>query len=90
MCAGSGKPVLLLGLSCHPVVRCQWRRQNCIGLALEAGNSPDLGGGGESALKLNIRIRHQAANETAGGRKKREEGGSQDVTDGQESDGVQA
>ena len=49
-----------------------------------------FGRGGESALKLNIRIRHQAANETAGGRKKREEGGSQDVTDGQESDGVQA
>ena len=49
-----------------------------------------FGGGGESALKLNIRIRHQAADETAGGRKKREEGGSQDVTDGQESDGVQA
>ena len=48
------------------------------------------GRGGESDLKLNIRIRHQAANETAGGRKKREEGGSQDVTDGQESDGVQA
>ena len=48
-------------------------------------------GGGESALKLNIRIRQQVANERAVWRKKRkEEGGSEDVTDGQESDGVQA